>query len=186
MPDVLDLIEPGTLDRPPPRRLPVFFLPNLVGEYLLDLPLRAFLSLFVIICLAGALALTALGAPAPLSLTLLALAALRLLRPALRLFRNVREDYLLLRDGLVVTGHVLGVRPCYDSGGNLAGAFLDCAIPLTRQRTSVGSLWIADANEAMRLSAAGRLTVICLPRAPGTWRQYRAAPAPSSQPDEGA
>lgn len=173
VPDILDLVEPTTLEREPPRRLPAFFLPNLVGEHLLERPLWSYFSLFVLVCLVGALALAALGGPPLLSLALLAMAAVRLLRPCLRLFRDVREDYLLLRHGLVVTAHVIGVRTCSDPGGNPAGAYLDCAIPLTRQRTSVGSVWVADPAEAVQMSAAGRLTVLCLPRAPGAWRLYK-------------
>jgi hypothetical protein len=181
VPDILDLVEPDALEREPPRRLPAFFLPNLVGEYLLERPLWSYFSLFVLVCLGGAVAMAALGGPPVVTLALLALAAVRLLRPSLRLFRDVREDYLLLRHGVVVTAHVIGVRPCSDPAGNPAGAYLDCAIPLTRQRTSVGSVWFADAGEAMQLSATGRLTVICMPRAPGAWRLYRPPGAPRAE-----
>ncbi len=173
MPDILDLVEPGTLEQTPPRRLPVFFLPNLIGEYLLERPPRTYLNPYVLTCLIGAVTLTLLGAPRVLGLALLALAGLRLLRPALLLYRDVREDYLLMRHGVIVTAHILGVRPFSDTAGNPAGAYLDCAVPVNRQRTSVGSIWVADMAEAMRLSALGRLTVICLPRSPGTWRLYR-------------
>lgn len=152
------------LERPPPRRLPLFFLPNLIGEYLLERPIHSYLDLVVLICLVGAIALTALGAHPLIGMALATLAGVRLLRPCLRIYRDVREDYHLLRDGLLVTAHVIGVRPCRQ------GAYLDCAIPITRQRTSVGSVWLPDASEALRLSAVGRLPVICLARAPGTWR----------------
>lgn len=172
MPDILDLVEPEALEREPPRRLPAFFLPNLVGEHLLERPLWSYFNLFVLVGLVGAVALAALGAPPFISVALLAMAGVRLLRPCLRLLRDVREDYLLLRHGVVVTAHVIGVRTCSGPGGAPVGAYLDCAIPLTRQRTSVGSVWVADAGEAMRMSAAGRLTVICLPQAPGAWRLY--------------
>jgi hypothetical protein len=86
------------------------------------------------------------------------------------MYRNVREDYRLLRHGLVVSAHVIGLRPCRSATGRPMGAYLDCAIPITRQRTSVGSVWLPDTTEAVRLSAAGRIPVICLARAPGTWR----------------
>lgn len=173
VPEILDLIEPDSFEQPPPRRLPPFFVPNLIGEYLLERPLAAYLSPLVILCLGATAALAALRAPAPLILLPLLVIALRLLRPVLRLLRDVREDYILIRDGVLVTAHVLGARACRDQAGNPAGVFLDCAVPLTMQRTSVGSVWIADTSEAMRLSAAGQLTVICLPRAPGSWRLYR-------------
>jgi hypothetical protein len=180
LPDILDLLEPGTLDRTPPRRLPAFFLPNLIGEYLLDRPLRSYFSLFVAICLTGALALAAMGAPAWASLGLILLAVIRMFGPALRIFRDVREDYLLMRHGLILTAHIIGLRPCHEPGPHQGGAFLDCAVPITRQRTSVGSIWIADAGEAVRLSTLGKLTVVCLPRAPGAWRLYK-QPTPAAQ-----
>jgi hypothetical protein len=175
LPDILDLVEPGSLEQPPPRRLPAFFLPNLIGEYLLERPLKSYFSLFVFVCLVGAVILPATGVPVVISVALLVLAVVRLLGPALRLYRDVREDYQLMRHGLVLTAHVIGVRPCQDPEGYLAGVLLDCAVPITRQRTSVGSIWVADPAEAMRLSAIGKLTVICMPRAPGAWRLYRAA-----------
>lgn len=173
MPDILDLVEPETLEGPPPRRLPAFFLLNLLGEHLLERPLWTFLNPLVILCLVAAVVLTALGAPTLVSLALLGLIIIRLLRPFSRLYRDVREDYLLIRYGLIVTAHVIGVRTMRTPLGDTAGAYLDCAIPLNRQRTSVGSIWVGDTGEAMRLSAAGKLRVICLPRAPGSWRLYR-------------
>lgn len=170
MPDVLDLVEPGTLERTPPRRLPALFILNLIGEYLLERPARTYFDPVVIGCLVTSLAAAALGVGPYFWVALGTLASLRLLGPCSRLFRDVREDYLLLRYGLVVTAHVIGMRPCRATGGEPAGAYLDCAIPITRRRTSVGSVWIPDSSEALRLSAAGRIPVICLARAPGTWR----------------
>lgn len=170
MPAILSLLEPGTLEQPPPRRLPAFFVPNLIGEYLLERPPRDYLSPFVLVWLAGLIVLMVFGAPPMALLAAAALLAARLLGPSLRLVRNVREDYLLLRDGLLVTAHVLGVRPDQVSGGAAPGAYLDCAIPITSQRTSVGSVWMPDSAEALRLSAAGRIAVICMARAPGVWR----------------
>lgn len=172
MPDVLDLVDRELLEAAPPRPLPRFFLPNLIGEYLLERPARAYLDPFLLAGLAALVALLALrlGPTALLAPLLLALLALRLSGPLLRLWGRVREDYLLLRDGVVVRAHVIGVRPCRDAAGNPAGAYLDCAIPLSRRRTSVGSVWMPDAADALRISAAGQVPVICLARAPGTWR----------------
>lgn len=173
MPDILDLVEAGCLESVPPRRLPAFFLPNLIGEHLLERPLKSYFSLFFLACLAGAAVLAAAGAPRALSLALLALAVARVLGPTLRLARDVRDDYLLVRYGQILTAHVMGVRPCHEQGGARTGAYLDCAVPISRRSTSVGSVWVADVAEAMHLSAQGKLTVICLPRAPGSWRLYR-------------
>ena len=170
MPDVLGLVDRNLLEQRAPRRLPPLFLPNLVGEYLLEQPARNYFDPYVLIGLCAAGLLFALQVAPMLWMLLLVLLALRLSGPCWRLCRDVREDYLLLRHGVVVTAHVLGVRPCRDAAGNPAGAYLDCAIPITRRRTSVGSVWMPDAADALRVSAAGRLPVICLARAPGTWR----------------
>jgi hypothetical protein len=170
VPAILSLLEPGTLEQPPPRRLPAFFVPNLIGEYLLERPLRAYLDPFVLVWLAGLIVLIVLEAPSLAFLAAAALLAARLLGPTLRLARHVREDYLLLRDGLVVTAHVLGVRSTPAGAEADQGAYLDCAIPITGRRTSVGSVWLPDHAEALRLDAAGRVAVICMARAPGIWR----------------
>ncbi len=172
MPDLLDLVDRKLLEVPPPRRLPRFFLPNLIGEYLLERPAHAYLDPIVLgsLVVLGALLALGLGPPRWIVLLLLALLALRVSGPLIRLWRHVREDYLLMRYGVVVRAHVIGVRPCRDAAGNPDGAYLDCAIPVSRRRTSVGSVWMPDAAEALRLSAAGQVPVICLARAPGTWR----------------
>ena len=170
MPNVLGLVDHNLLEQLPPRRLPPLFLVNLVGEYLLERPARSYFDPYVIIGLCATGLMLALQAEPMLWVLLLGLLGLRLSKPCWRLFRDVREDYLLLRHGVVVTAHVLGVRPCRDAAGNVAGAYLDCAIPITRRRTSVGSVWMPDAADALRVSAAGRIPVICLARAPGAWR----------------
>ncbi|NTW01276.1 MAG: hypothetical protein HGA19_08175, partial [Oscillochloris sp.] len=74
------------------------------------------------------------------------------------------------RYGVVTNAHVMGVRTCRDAGGGFAGAYLDCVIPITRRRTSVGSVWMPNASEALRIGQYGRLNVICLTRSPGIWR----------------
>jgi hypothetical protein len=170
VPDVLDLVDGSLLERSPPRRLPFFFLPNLVGEYLLERPLRYYLDPIVIIgMLAGAVLLLTRAAPlfwAALGLML----ALRALGTCWQIYRDVREDYLLLRYGVVTSAHVMGVRTCRDASGSLSGAYVDCVIPISRRRTSVGSVWMPDASKALHIGQAGRLNVICLARSPGVWR----------------
>jgi hypothetical protein len=167
VPAILSLLEPGTLEQPPPRRLPALFVLNLIGEYLLERPLRSYLDPWVLSGLGGLIIFAFLGGPTLGYVILLMLIAARLLGPGLRLFHSVREDYRLLRDGLLVNAHVLGVRLDRASG---SGAYLDCAIPLTERRTSVGSVWMPDAAEAQRLATAGRVAVICMAYAPGIWR----------------
>lgn len=166
MPAMLDLVESATLAQAPPRRLSGYFLPNLLGEYLLERPRTDYLDPFVIICLIVALTLTALGVAPLVRLALAALIGVRMLGPCLRLYQNVREDYMLVRHGIVINAHVIGLRPCQRATGDPQGAYLDCAIPITRQR---GLNW-QRTDEAVRISTAGRSAVICLTRAPGTWR----------------
>lgn len=170
MPDILDLVDRDLLEQPPPRSLPALFVPNLIGEYLLERPAHAYLDLYLIAGLCAAVAMLILQPSPLLWLPLLLLLVLRLGGPAGRLFRNVREDYLLLRHGVVVQAHILGVRPCREGAGNPGGAYLDCVIPVTSKRSSVGSVWMPDTADALRIGAAGRVPVICLARAPGTWR----------------
>jgi hypothetical protein len=170
VPAILSLLEPGTLEQSPPRRLPRFFVPNLIGEYLLERPLRTYLDPFVLGWLFGMVALIVVGVPSTVFVAMIVVLAARLLGPCLRLWRHVRDDYLLLRDGLLIKAHVLGVRPALANGKNAPGAYLDCAITISDRRISVGSVWLPDAAEALRLSAAGRVAVICMARAPGAWR----------------
>jgi hypothetical protein len=170
VPDVLGLVDRELLEQPPPRRLPIFFLPNLIGEYLLEQPARSYLDPLLLAGVVAAAALLYLGAGPLAWAALAALVALRLAAHCWRLYRAVREDYALLRHGLVLQAHVLGVRPCRDAAGNPAGAYVDCAIPVTGKRSSVGSVWMPDSADALRIGAAGQIPVICLPRAPGTWR----------------
>lgn len=170
MPDVLDLVDRGLLDHSPPRRLPFFFLPNLIGEYLLERPPSFYLDPVVIVGVLAAVAMLFLHAAAILWLILGLIMALRLVAAGWQIYRDVREDYLLLRFGVVTSAHVMGVRPGRDAGGAPSGAYLDCVIPIARRRTSVGSVWIPNAAGAMRIGQVGRLSVICLTRSPGAWR----------------
>jgi hypothetical protein len=167
---LLDLVEPTLLDHEPPRRLPLFFLPNLIGEYLIERPLRTYLDPLVLAGCVGAIVMAILQVGPLLWIALLSILAVRIGRGAWRMFRDVYEDYLLMRYGVLINAHVMGVRTARNAHGDVSGAYIDCAIPLTRRRTSVGSVWFPDPAEAMRLSSAGRLPVICLARAPGAWR----------------
>jgi hypothetical protein len=170
VPDVLDLVDGSLLDRSPPRRLPFFFLPNLIGEYLLERPLRFYLDPILIVGVVAAAVMLVMRSPLALWVALGLILALRALSACWQIYRDVREDYLLMRFGVVTSAHVMGVRTCRDASGSLSGAYLDCVIPISRRRTSVGSVWMPDASEALRIGQDGRLSVICLTRSPGAWR----------------
>lgn len=178
MPDVISLLEPRALDQPTPRRIPPLFVLNLLGEHLLARPPQAWFDPFLIGWVIAFGSLSILGVHPSLLIILAVLLPIRLILPSSRLLRDVREDYLLVRHGLTVTAYVLAVRTGQTPTGEAYGAYLDCAIPLPKRRTTVGSVWIADHTEAMRLSAAGSLPVICLPYAPGVWRLCEATKLP--------
>ncbi|NJN18250.1 MAG: hypothetical protein HC822_19340 [Oscillochloris sp.] len=170
MPAILELVDTNTLDQQPPRPLPTFFLLNLIGEYLLERPLRSYLDPVVLGGLITAATLLIFQVGPLLWLTLLALLVVRVSRGCWRICRDVYEDYRLLRYGKVLNAHILGIRSCRDTNGDLSGAYIDCAIPLSKRLSSVGSVWIPDAAEASRIAEQGRMPVIALARSPGTWR----------------
>ncbi len=164
MPVLFDLVEPSVLEQQPPRKLPTPFLLNLIGAYLLEQPIRTYLDPLVLGTVLAALVLASLGQVLLAGLVLSLMLTGRLYGPLIQLSRSVREDYLLLHDGLSVTGYVLGLRD------DETGTYLDCAIPIAPRYTVIGSVWMADAKQAHELGSSGQLAVICLPHAPGTWR----------------
>lgn len=170
MPDILDLVEPTLLECSPPRRLPAFFLLNLIGEYLIARPLHSYLDPVIIAGLIASITMLILRVGPLLWIALILILIVRIGGSVMSIYHNVREDFMLLKHGLKVNAHVLGVRPCRDAAGNLAGAYVDCVIPLSRKRTSVGSVWMPDAAAAQKVGQSERLAVLCLAHAPGTWR----------------
>lgn len=170
MPVVVDQVDASLFQQQPPRLLPPFLLLNLLGEYLLTTPLKVYIDPVIIGGLVGAIAAAALRMDSRIILLLILLILIHLGTAIWKLARQIREDMALLKYGIIVRAHILHLRLHFDAQGQPAGAFLDCAIPIRRHRTSVGSVWLADAAEAARLAKQGRVTVICLVRAPGTWR----------------
>jgi hypothetical protein len=170
VPAVLDLIEHGLLDHTPPRRLPPLFLPNLLGEYLLERPLRSYVDPIVIGTIVAAVAMVVMGIGSWLWIVLLAIVALRIVNISWDVGRRAWHDYRLVRYGIIVPAHIMGMRIARDASGTINGAYLDCVIPTGKRRTSVGSVWLPDADQATALSREGRVLVIALERAPGTWR----------------
>jgi hypothetical protein len=70
----------------------------------------------------------------------------------------------------MVRAHILRMRPHRTILGEIEGANLDCAIAVAPRRTYIGSIWLSDGAEAVQVTQRSRILVICLPRAPGTWR----------------
>jgi hypothetical protein len=158
------------LNHLPPRPLPPWLIADLIGDQLAERPLRAYIDPLLICGIVAAVALTLLRAPLWLSWMLALLMGVRLGMIVWEFLGRSLIDLRLLRYGVLVRALVLRSRPARTITGTVSGAYLDCVMPLAKGRTSVGSVWLSDLEEAERLAAQGRVQVICLPRAPGTWR----------------
>lgn len=166
---ITDRVSQEYLSRPPARSLPFGATLDLIGDYLVERPLQTLLDPVLIVSILLLGVLLAVGARWAILLPL-GIIALWLGRRLLRLWRVVSEEIALLRKGLIVKAHILKLQPHRTITGEIDGALLACAIPVKTARTYVGSIWLADGHEALRLMHQGQLDVICLPRAPGTWR----------------
>ena len=167
---VTEQVDVAYLQQSPPRRLSPTVVANLLSDHVFERPLKAFLDPLIIACIITLVALFALRANTAIRLVPVLLIVIRLLINTRYLWRHIRDDLALLRNGLMVRAHVLGLRPHRTTMGAINGALLDCAIPVAPRRTYVGSIWLANGAEATRLKLQGRVEVICLPRTPGTWR----------------
>jgi hypothetical protein len=167
---VTEQVDAAYLQQTPPRPLHYTVILELLGEHIFDRPLKTFLDPLIIASVVVLLALVALHASLALQLGPVLLILLRLAMDIREIWRRVTDDLALLRNGLTVRAHVLRLRPHRTTMGAIDGALLDCAIPVAPRRTYVGSIWLANGAEAMRLASQGRVEVLCLPRTPGTWR----------------
>jgi hypothetical protein len=167
---VTDQVESRYLEQAPPRSLPHVVILNLLGDYIFERPLSAFLDPLLICAILALIGLITLHANTLLWFVPLLVIMVRTALGARRVWRRAWDDLMLLRNGLALRAHVLRMRPHRNIAGEINGALLDCAIPVAPRRTYVGSVWLADGSEAQRLVRQGRITVICLPRTPGTWR----------------
>ena len=167
---VTEHVDTAYLEQAPPRPTPPGLLMNLCSDYLLDRPLRTFFSPITAVCLVALVALYAIQA-SPLLRAIPGLIILaQIILAARRIWRLVRNDLALLTNGMIIRAHILRLRPHRGASGAIEGALLDCAIPVGPRRTYMGSIWLADGAEAQRLAKQGRVSVLCLPRTPGTWR----------------
>jgi hypothetical protein len=167
---VTEQVDATYLEQAPPRAVPPSMVVNLLSDYVFERPLRALLSPLLIAGVVALILLFLLRASPWLRLIPLLVILGWMVREAARIWRRTREDLELLRNGLLVRAHVLRLRPYRATSGTLDGALLDCAIPVAPRRTYVGSIWLSEHAEALRLANQGRVEVICLPRTPGTWR----------------
>jgi len=154
----------------PPRPLPPWLIADLIGDQLAERPLRSYIDPLLICGMVAAIALALLSAPIILSWLLALVMGVRLGMIVWEFLGRSLIDLRLLRYGVLLRAHVLRARPARTMTGTPNGAYLDCVMPFAKGRTSVGSVWLSDSEEAERLAEQGRVQVICLPRAPGTWR----------------
>ncbi|MBC8160562.1 MAG: hypothetical protein H7Z42_05010 [Roseiflexaceae bacterium] len=170
MQQVRDYVDDDFLQQSTPRPLTLEIALGVLGEHLLARPTQTVLHPLFVLSLAAIFALLLFRAPSFLLALPLGLVTGMLIIGAYRVWLRAWEDIRLLRDGLVVRAHILKLRPNRTLAGDIDGALIDCAIALTPRRTYVGSIWLVDGHEALRLLRQGRLAVLCLPRTPGTWR----------------
>ena len=167
---VTEQVDAAYLQQAPPRPLAPAVIVNLLSDHVFERPLKAFLDPLIVASIIVLLLLFVLRASTAIRLVPVLIIVIRLLIDGRQLWRHVSDDLALLRNGLTVRAHVLGLRPHRTTMGTIDGALLDCAIPVAPRRTYVGSIWLANGAEALRLERQGRVEVICLPRTPGTWR----------------
>jgi hypothetical protein len=167
---VTEQVDAAYLQQSPPRQLSPAVVANLLSDHIFDRPLKLLLDPLIIAGIIVLVVLFVLRASTAIRLLPVLLIVIRLLLSARQIWRHVSDDLALLRNGLTIRAHVLGLRPHRTTMGVIDGALLECAIPVAPRRTYVGSIWLANSTEALRLMRQGRVEVICLPRTPGTWR----------------
>jgi hypothetical protein len=167
---VTDQVDAAYLERVPPRPLRTEVMLNLLNDHLFERLSKVALDPLLIVSVVVLLGLAIMHASPLVRLVPVLLIVARLAIEGSHVWRRVSDDLALLRDGLTIRAHVLKLRPHRSTTGEIDGALLDCAIPVAPRRTYVGSIWLADGTEALRLARQGRVEVICLPRTPGTWR----------------
>jgi len=167
---VTDQVDANYLEQEPPRPLRPVVVLNLLGDTIFERPALAFFDPLLLVGLFTLIAMMVVRVDRVLWFIPLLLVLARIAVGALRVGRRTWDDMMLLRKGLKLRAHILRMRAHRDVSGDINGALLDCAIVVAPRRTYVGSIWIADGLEAERLARRGRVEVICLPRAPGTWR----------------
>lgn len=169
MRQVTDYVDSAYLQQPTPRSLPFGVVRHLAGSYVLSRP-QSVLDPWVVVSAVALAALWIVDVRGGALLIPVAVLVWRVLRGCVWLWRRVHDDVALLRHGEVVRAHVDNLRPHRGYTGQIEGALLDCTIPITARRVSVGSVWFADGQEALRLAQQRSLHVLCLTHAPGTWR----------------
>ncbi|MDZ4717842.1 MAG: hypothetical protein SH847_05180 [Roseiflexaceae bacterium] len=163
-------VSPSYFELPTPRPFPFDALSDLLIDHLFEPFLRNMLDPLVVATLIVWLAMIGFQAIWYLQVAAFLLIILRLWGRFVQAIRQFRDEIALLQHGLMVRAHILRMRPHRTILGEIEGANLDCAIAVAPRRTYIGSIWLSDGAEAVQVTQRSRIDVICLPRAPGTWR----------------
>ncbi len=169
MPHIIDLVDPSLFQHEPPRPIPRFFRLNLLGEYLLEQPLRTYLDVPVLAGLSALIGLLILDIGLGLPVLVLLVLLIRLGSAGWRLLSSVHHATHMIRDGAILGVEITALRQCSHSG-----AFLDCRLTISPRRQSVGSIYLAHLPAARAIAERKDLRAICLTRAPGVWRLLNA------------
>jgi hypothetical protein len=157
-------------DLPTPRPFPFDALSDLLIDHLFEPLIRNLLDPFIATTLIVLLMMIGFRVAGYLQIAACVLIILRVWERAVQAIRRFRDELALLQHGLMVRAHILRMRPHRTILGEIEGANLDCAIAVAPRRTYIGSIWLSDGAEAVQVTQRSRILVICLPRAPGTWR----------------
>jgi hypothetical protein len=152
---VTDQVDSAYLERIPPRPFQSAVMLNLINDHLFERLSKTLLDPLLIISVIVLVGLVALRASPLLRVVPVVLIVARLVVAGRQVWRQVSDDMALLRSGLTIRAHVLKLRPHRTTTGEIDGALLDCAIPVAPRRTYVGSIWLADGTEALRLARQG-------------------------------
>lgn len=166
---VTDHVDTAFLHQPPPRALPPSTIWRLIRARMMRRRF-AILDPWMLLGMVVLGALALLHAPTILFVVPTVIIVWRVGQGMLWLLRSVRDDMAMLREGQVGIAEVRKLRPHHTPSGDIEGALIDCEIPVTPRRTYVGSVWLADGQEALHFAQQGHVEVLYLPRMPGTWR----------------
>ena len=166
---VTDYVDAAFLRQPLPRVLPRSTIWQLIRARVMRRRF-AILDPWMLLGLVMLGILALFRAPSLLFVVPTVIIVWRVVRGMLWLSRSVRDDMAMLREGQVVIAEVRKLRPHHTPSGDIEGALIDCEIPVAPRRTYVGSVWLADGQEALHFAQQGHVEVLCLPRIPGTWR----------------
>jgi hypothetical protein len=170
MQNIVEQTDTNYIDQPPPRPMPYAALFDSINDHLFSQGIRPFLDPLTVV---GTLALV-IGMMVSFSNWILfPIALLVITRVGIGLswlYERVWAEIVLLRYGIQSHAQLTRLRPHRGLHGDIDGVLLDYSIAVTPRRTYIGSFWVANSTEALRMMRQGHIRVLCLPTAPAYWR----------------